>query len=209
MALAMILASAFAGRWVARAGPRLPVAIGCLASGLGVLLADGSLGGRVSFATLALSLTVAGFGFGIVVVPVTSVALALVPAEHSGMAASATTTSREIGAVVGVATLGSLFNGELTAHLTQRLTELGVPPAFRSIVINAVETGQVPSGGKGASAAQQAYGPIVAKVIDAAYAAFHSGLSLALIVAGCVILGSGLLAWLTFSPTHLAAEVED
>jgi EmrB/QacA subfamily drug resistance transporter len=209
MALAMIIASALAGRWVARAGPRLPVVIGCLASGLGVLLADASLGGRVGFLALALSLTVSGFGFGIVVVPVTSVALALVPAAHSGMAASATTTSREIGAVVGVATLGSLFNGELTAHLTQRLIALGVPPAFRSIVINAVETGQVPSGGKGASSAQQAYGPIVAKVIDAAYGAFHTGLNLALIVAGCVILVSGLLAWLTFSPTHLAAEVED
>jgi hypothetical protein len=74
-------------------------------------------------------------------------------------------------------------------------------------VITAVETGQVPSGGKGASAAQQAYGPIVAKVIDAAYSAFHSGLSLALIVAGCVILASGLLAWLTFASASLAADL--
>jgi EmrB/QacA subfamily drug resistance transporter len=130
MALAMILASAFAGRWVARAGPRLPVAIGCLAAGLGVLLTDASLSGRVSFVTLALSLTVAGFGFGIVVVPVTSVALGEVPAEHSGMAASATTTSREIGSVVGVAALGSLFNGELTATSRSVSHSSGCRPSF-------------------------------------------------------------------------------
>ena len=62
----------------------------------------------MSFATLASALALAGLGFGIAVVPVTSVALAVVPPEHSGMAAGATTTSRELGSVVGVAVLGSL-----------------------------------------------------------------------------------------------------
>jgi hypothetical protein len=47
--------------------------------------------------------------------------------------------------------------------------------------------------------AQAAYGPIVAKVINAAYGAFHTGLSISLIVAGGVILASGLVAWFTFA----------
>jgi predicted MFS family arabinose efflux permease len=199
MAIAMIVASGVAGRWVARVGPRLPVAVGCLAAGVGMLLTDLSLSNPVTFTPLALSLMLSGLGFGIAVVPVTSVALAVVPPEHSGMAASATTTSREVGSVVGVAVLGSLFNGRLTADLTTRLTHLGVPPAFRSIVIQAVETGQVPTGGKGTAGATQAYGPIVAKVINAAYGAFHTGLSISLIVASGVILGSGLVAWFTFT----------
>ena len=207
MAAAMIAASAFAGRWVARAGPRVPVAVGCLAAGVGMLLTDLSLSGHITFAPLALSLMLAGLGFGIAVVPVTSVALSVVPPEHSGMAASATTTAREVGSVVGVAVLGSLFNGRLTVDLTERLTHLGVPAPFRSVVITAVETGQVPSGGKGAAGAEAAYGPIVAKVISAAYGAFHTGLSISLIVAGGVILGSGLVAWFTFAGAT-TAEVE-
>ena len=209
MAVAMILASAFAGRWVARTGPRVPVMVGCLAAGVGMLLTDLSLSGRVTFVPLALSLMLAGLGFGIAVVPVTSVALSVVPPEHSGMAASATTTSREVGSVVGVAVLGSLFNGRLTVDLTQRLTHLGVPAPFRSIVITAVETGQVPSGGKGAAGAEQAYGPIVGKVIDAAYGAFHTGLSVSLIVAGGVILASGIVAWLTFAAPGAVLDAED
>ena len=36
-------------------------------------------------------------------------------------------TSRELGTVLGVAILGSLVNGHLTADLTQRLVVLGVP----------------------------------------------------------------------------------
>jgi EmrB/QacA subfamily drug resistance transporter len=209
MAVAMILASAFAGRWVAHAGPRIPVMVGCLAAGAGVLLTDVSLSGNVTFVPLALSLMLAGLGFGIAVVPVTSVALSVVPPEHSGMAASATTTSREAGSVVGVAVLGSLFNGRLTADLTERLTHLGVPPQFRSIVITAVETGQVPSGGKGAAGAEQVYGPIVAKVIGAAYGAFHTGLSVSLIVAGGVILASGIVAGFTFAGPGALPDAED
>jgi EmrB/QacA subfamily drug resistance transporter len=202
MAVSMIVASALAGAWVAQRGPRLPVAVGCLAAGAGVLLTDLALVGDVTYLPLVLSLTLAGIGFGIAVVPITSVALSALPAKHSGMAASATTTSREVGTVVGVAALGSLFNTRLIDFLTERLIQLEVPEQFRKIVIDAVLTGQV----QGAGAAEDQYGPIVAKVISAAYDAVHSGVSFSLIVAGCVILASGIVAWFTFSPERLAID---
>ena len=124
------------------------------------------------------------------------------------MAAGATTTSRELGSVVGVAVLGSLLNGTLTVDLTRRLSELGVPAGFRTIVINAIETGQVPKGSGGAASAEKAFGPIVAHVIDAAYGAFRSGLSISLVVAGIVILVSGSIAWVTLRgrPSELEPE---
>jgi len=199
MAAGMILASTFAGRWVGRIGPRVPVAVGCTAAGLGVLLTDWVMAGDIEFLPLALTLTLAGIGFGIAVVPVTSVALSVVPADHSGMAASATTTSREVGSVLGVAVLGSLFNGKLTNDLTERLDELDVPAPFQTVVIDAVKTGGVPKGGTGAAGAEATYGSIVTRVIDAAYAAFHTGLSISLIVAGGVILASGVVAFATFA----------
>ena len=104
--------------------------------------------------------------------------------------------------------LGSLVNGYLTGGLAHRLTGLGVPASFQGIVITAIEQGQVPSG-KGAAAAQQAYGPIVAKVIDAAYGAFHDGLSVSLLVSGAVILGAGLVAWITLRPGEAGGHALD
>jgi EmrB/QacA subfamily drug resistance transporter len=199
MAFALIVSSAGAGFWVARSGPRTPVVVGSVAAGAGVLLTDLALRTPVTFVWLALALTLAGVGFGIAIVPVTSVAMGVVPASHSGMAASATTTSREVGTVIGVAVLGALFNRQLTADLTRRLTDLGIPPDFQQTVITAVETGQVPAGGPGgASAAQQQYGDIVAKVIDATYRAVHTGVTISLAAAGCFILMGGLVAWFTF-----------
>jgi hypothetical protein len=135
-------------------------------------------------ATLAL----AGFGFGTSVVPATSVALSVVPPERSGMAASATNTSRELGAVFGVAVLGALVNAHLTSGLTVRLRALHVVPSnFIAVIVNAIETGVVPSGVSGG-------GSIEDKVIRVAYAAFRSGLETALLASGIAMLLAAVVA---------------
>jgi hypothetical protein len=207
MAVGMIVASSFAGKWVAARGPRVPVGLGCLAAGIGVLLTDVALIGDVTYVPLVLSLTVAGIGFGVAVVPITSVALSSIPSKHSGMAASATTTAREVGTVLGVAALGSLFTTQLTTFLAQRLTEQGVPVEFQGIVTTFVLTGAPPPGMESMVAmAQDLYGPQVEQATTAAFDALHSGVSWSLLVAGCVILFSGIVAWVTFSPKTMTAD---
>lgn len=204
MAVAMIVASVLAGRWVALAGPRIPMAAGAAFAGAGILLSDLVLGSGTPSSWLIVTLSMTGIGFGTSVVPVTSVALGVVPPAHSGMAASATNTSRELGAVLGVAILGALVNGHLGSDLAARLHVLGVPSAFQAIVIGAVETGGLP--GQDASATR-AYGPIVDKVIHAAYGAFAAGLHVALLAAGLAIIAVSLVAFVTLgSRREEAAE---
>ena len=205
MATALIGGSLLSGRWVALSGPRLPMISGCVVAAAGILLTEQSLPAHPSFGPLAISLAVAGFGFGIAVVPVTTSVIGLVPPEHSGMAASATNTSRELGAVFGVAVLGALVNAHLTTDLSHRLHVLGIPPNFQSIVINAVETGTIPSGGKLPGNAT-GYGPIVEHVISAAYGAFHSGLTTALLISAALILVAAAVSALTAERNHTASR---
>jgi EmrB/QacA subfamily drug resistance transporter len=188
MMAAMIWAAGLAGRRVALRGPRLSMAGGCVLAGAGILLSEVLLssGGTPSnwlMATLAL----AGFGFGTSVVPVTTVALGTVPPERSGMAASATNTSRELGAVFGTAVLGALVNSHLTTDLTHRLQALKIPGNFIGIVINAIETGTVPPGVTGG-------GSIEDKVIHAAYGAFRDGLEVALLASGAALIAVAVVA---------------
>ncbi len=198
MAVAMIAASALTGRWVARVGPRVPMVIGCLLGGAGILATDGLLNPSVGFASLGWSLALAGVGFGIAIVPVTSSTLAVVPAERSGMAASTTNTSRELGAVFGVAVLGAIVNAQLTAHLTARLRALGIPAQFQALVLQAVTHGGVPKGAGGVSNPQaKGNASIVNQVIHAAEQAFYSGLDIALLVSGALLCASAVLAWAT------------
>ena len=118
LAVTMIVASALTGRWVAVSGPRLPMTVGCLVGGLGILLTDIRLIPNPGLGDIGWTLAIAGAGLGIIFVPVTSTVLTLVPARRSGMAASATNTSRELGAVAGVSVLGAIVNGQLTVNLT-------------------------------------------------------------------------------------------
>jgi len=191
MAAAMVVGALLTGRWVARYGPRDPMVVGCLLAAAGTLLTEHYLGGADSFGPLLLALAVAGAGFGVAVVPVTSAVLGLVPAARSGMAASMSNTSRQLGAVFGTAILGSIVYGRLIADLTNRLNQLGIPEAFHRIVIDAVVTGEATA--SSADAATAAYGPIVGQVIQAAGESFRAGLSAALVSsAGLILVGAAI-----------------
>ncbi len=200
MTVVMILASLLTGPWVARVGARLPMTLGCVIAGAGLLATDAVLGPDVGYAALAWPLAAVGLGFGVALVPVTSTVLSVVPGRRSGMAASATNTSRELGAVFGVAVLGAVVNSQLTSDLRHRLHALGVPTQFQSLVIDAIKSGGVPSGGASAAAANPAaagHAGLVQKVIDAAYQAFYSGLHIALLLSAALILAAALVAVLT------------
>jgi EmrB/QacA subfamily drug resistance transporter len=197
MAVAMVVASIFTGRWVAAVGPRVPMVTGCLLAGVGILLTELYMTPHTGFSTLGWTLPLAGAGFGIAMVPATSTALGVIPAEHSGMAASMTNTSRELGAVAGVAVLGSVVNGQLTVNLAHRLAAIGIPQQFQSIVIAAVESGTVHSQASGYNGGGSLQA-IVNEVVASAYGAFGDGLDLALLMASsmlffaCVIAAVGL-----------------
>jgi EmrB/QacA subfamily drug resistance transporter len=199
MAAGLIVASALTGPWVARMGSKIPMTVGCLVAGGGILATGVVLSPHVGFGTLGWVLPIAGIGIGITLVPVTSVPLTVVRPERSGMAASATNTSREMGAVFGVAVLGAVVNAKLTGGLASQLKKIGIPPNFQSLVIHDVTTGG--TGGGAASSAEHsknaAIAKIATKVINAAYNAFGSGLHLALLISGSLILLGAVVAAFT------------
>ncbi len=206
----MVVASLVTGRWVSRVGTRSPLVLGCFLAAAGVLLTNIVLSPTVGLDPLGYTMGLAGIGFGIVVVPINQTALTAIPATHSGIAASTINTSRELGAVTGVAILGSLVNGQLTVDLTQRLIQLGIPSAYRQLVINAVITGSVNS----QAAAQEkissgAVKKLISEVVRAAYGAFSHGLDLALTAAGLLMLVSAVIAdWTGSSDRRPLVEID-
>ena len=196
MAAAMVIASLLTGRWVARSGPRLPMTVGCALAGIGIILTEVVLTPSSGLSTIGWTLPIAGVGFGIAMVPVTSTALSSLPAEHSGMAASATNTSRELGAVAGVAILGSMVNGQLITSLVRQLNLIGIPKHFQDTVIAAVTTGTFNSQAKQFKGTP-AITKIVREVTQAAYVAFGHGLNAALSAAGAMMLVCAIVAAFT------------
>ncbi len=206
----MVVSSLFAGRWVGRVGSRVPLMVGCAVAAVGVILTDLVISPHVGISSLGWTMGIAGVGFGITAVPVNFTALTSLPGEDSGMAASTTNTARELGAVTGVAILGSVVNGQLTVNLMARLAAIGIPVSYRSEVVAAITTGTVNQrlAGLGAvtSAAVQA---IINKVVGAAYGAFTDGLHLALETSAILLILSAVLAYATGTRERTAPDVDD
>jgi EmrB/QacA subfamily drug resistance transporter len=205
LAAAMIVAGPLAGRWTARAGPRIPMALGCLLAGLGLFLVDHQLTATTSVGALAWPLAVAGVGFGIAFVTMTQAVLTIVRPEESGMAASTVNTSRELGGVFGVAVLGAVVNAQLTSGLTEKLVRLGIPKQFREVVVKIVTTGG--STNPSDYGIAKGHEKIVVKVLLAAEGSAGHGVHLALEIAGGIVLAAAVVA--AFAARHRVRHVEE
>jgi EmrB/QacA subfamily drug resistance transporter len=198
MTALMVLASVLAGFWTISAGLRWSMLTGCLLFAGGLLLTAITISPHPSYLPLAASLSLAGIGIGATVVPATSAALSAIPPERSGMAASATNTSREIGAVTGVAVLGALVNSKLHSDIIASMAHLHLPAALQNVVINGVETGT--AGGPDASKEAAAFGQVGTEVLSAAYNAFQAGLHAALYLSAGLVLVAGIFSFVVLGP---------
>jgi hypothetical protein len=112
------------------------------------------------------------------------------------MAASVTNTSREMGAVLGVAVLGSIVNAKLTGQLAARLKAIGIPPQIESIAVHAISGGGLSGGAAGSAehSKEAAAAKIATEVVNAAYQAFGSGLHEALDISAVLLVVGAVVA---------------
>ncbi|NDU74831.1 DHA2 family efflux MFS transporter permease subunit [Actinomadura sp. DSM 109109] len=105
--LAMVVVSPFAGRLAARYGFRAMVTLGLTLAGLG-LLALGFVHAGTAYTDVWWRLAVAGAGFALAMSPLTGAAVQSVGPREGGLASGVSSTTRQIGAVLGVAVLGAV-----------------------------------------------------------------------------------------------------
>jgi MFS family permease len=206
LAVTMIVAGLVAGRWTARVGPKVPMVVGCLLAGVGLLLVDRELTATTSIGALAWPLAIAGVGFGIAFVTMTASVLGVVPPEQSGMAASTVNTSRELGGVFGVAVLGSVVNAQLTGGLAEKLVRLHIPLVYRNVVIQFVTTGGNLATAEN-SPGVKGHAKLIAKVLLAAEGSAGHGVHLALRIAAGIVLAAAVVA--LFAARHRVGRVGD
>lgn len=106
MAAMTALFAPLSGQLVAVRGARVPLLLaGVFMTASGVLFAH--FGAESSNALLFTSYVLFGIGFGLVNAPITNAAVSGMPRSRSGLAASIASTSRQVGAALGVAVIGA------------------------------------------------------------------------------------------------------
>ena len=111
MAGAMLVTAPLSGRIVASRGTRLPLVVGSVSLIASALLLT-SLSPTTPTAVLLVSYLLFGIGSGMVNPPITNTAVTGMPPSQAGVAAAVASTSRQVGATLGVAVLGALAGGD-------------------------------------------------------------------------------------------------
>lgn len=107
MAAVTAVCAPLSGRVVAARGPRLPL----LVAGAGIAVSGAVLAGigpATPIPVLLLGYVCFGAGFGMLNAPITNAAVSGMPRERAGLAAAVASTSRQVGASLGVAVIGAV-----------------------------------------------------------------------------------------------------
>jgi MFS transporter, DHA2 family, methylenomycin A resistance protein len=169
---------------------RLPVAwaagSGCFIAAAGVL-GMSQLTTATPFAWPAACYIFVGVGFGLMVPAVSAAAMAQVPAGASGIGSGLFNACRQIGTATGLAILGSVGSSIILADWRRRAAYL--PQGDRQ---RAATVGSDIAGGQVHVAAALAGG----HTLDRAVASFLAGFEVTLILAGVILIGSGVVGLL-------------
>jgi EmrB/QacA subfamily drug resistance transporter len=116
MAVLTMLSAPLAGRIVGTRGPRLPLVVAGIAMAAGAAILHECGAGTALLWVLA-GYVVFAIGFGMLNAPITNTAVSGMPDSQAGVAAAVASTSRQVGAALGVALGGSVLNSGLVGSM--------------------------------------------------------------------------------------------
>ncbi len=181
-------------RLTARFGSDRVVAAGMFLLG-GALLSFRTLRADSSYWSVFLSLIPMSVGMALTSSPMTSSIMSAVPPRRAGAGSSMNDATRELGAALGIAILGSLTASHYTSALEPALA--GLDPASQSIARGSL-AGAVREAAKLPAGAARA-------LSDAASQAFVDGIRVAVTVGGAGAVVAGLVV-LRFLPREVVHE---
>jgi EmrB/QacA subfamily drug resistance transporter len=183
IALIMLVVAPFTPRLSARFGAHRVVAVGMLCIATGLLLFSG-LTTHTPYAFVVLCVIPLTTGIAMTMSPMTASIMGAVPPRRAGAGSAMNDASRELGAALGVAVLGSVAASRYNARITHLLG--GLSPANKSMARTSI-AGALHVAGTLHGAARTA-------LISGAHASFVGGLHLAVLVgATLAVLAAGIV----------------
>jgi EmrB/QacA subfamily drug resistance transporter len=173
-------------------GNKAVVAAGLLLVGVSFAWVSGNTI-ATSYGEIAGQMVLAGLGMGLTTAPATEAIMGVVPKEKAGIGSAVNDATRELGATLGVAIIGSVFAS---------LYASGIRESADSLPASAVDAASESIGA--AIAVSNELGPASTSLLDAAQTAFFDGFRV-----GCLLAAGVLIAGAVFAARFLPSRPTD
>ena len=194
IAAGIVVASPIAARLTVLRGAKLTTSLGLAITALGMGLA-GTIGVTTGDGQILAILFVAAGGIGMAMTPATDAIMGAVPPEKFGVGSAVNDATREIGGALGIAILGSLWQGSYADRIAGAAAVL--PPEAAGAVRGSFA-------GAAAAAAQLGGRPGEA-LLDAARSAFVAAMDWTCLIGVAFVIG-GLVVAAAFLPARATPE---
>lgn len=194
MSLMMMIVAPQISRVVGRFGPRATIATGLAVAALG-MAGLSTLQVDSGYWQLLVPLAVTSLGMSLAMAPATDQLMANVPRHRAGMGSATNDVTREVGASLGVAVLGSVLSSTYAGALGPALS--GLPEQLQQFATSSLAGGLMVASQLGQAGPQLAHEVMTS---------WMSGIHLANLLGAGLILLAAVVAWFGLPRTTAEAE---
>jgi EmrB/QacA subfamily drug resistance transporter len=195
-ALAMMVVAPVSSKVVEWLGTKRVVVAGMLVFAIGMVVASTSTVGS-GYPRVAIAMVLLGSGMGLALAPSTESIMGALPRDEAGVGSAVNDTSREVGAALGVAVIGSMLSSIYGSQFAEHAPD-ALPAAARHAADNSLGAALQVSGQLGSAGAT---------VAEVAKEAFVFAMSRASLVTAAIAVVGAFVAW-RFLPARAAEENE-
>jgi predicted MFS family arabinose efflux permease len=189
MALVSFISAAMSAKVAERIGTKLTVAIGIFIAAIGFFYLYRIAAVDTAYLNIAITMSITSLRIGMTMSPATNSVMGSIPVSQSGIGSAMNNTTRQVGAALGVAILGSILN----ATYLSRIDAVNWPAQLPAQALEAIR-----SSVQGAHiVAQQVPVPQLSQmIIDQSNEAFTAGAADALLVSAIVLAVTAVIAFI-------------
>jgi predicted MFS family arabinose efflux permease len=183
-ALAMMVVAPVSSKFVEWLGTKRVVVAGMLVFAAGMVVASTSTVGS-GYPRVAIAMVLLGSGMGLALAPSTESIMGALPRNEAGVGSAVNDTSREVGAALGVAVIGSMLSSLYGSQFAEHAPD-ALPAAARHAADNSLGAALQVSGQLGSAGAT---------VAEVAKEAFVYAMSRASLVTAAIAVVGAFVAW--------------
>jgi EmrB/QacA subfamily drug resistance transporter len=201
MAATSFVAALISARVAGFLGTKFTVALGIMLTALGFFDFVRIAAVDASYGSIVVAMCLSALGMGFTMSPATNSVLGSIPVSQSGVGSAMNNASRQVGAALGVAVLGTVLNSTYIAKINAVAWPPQLPAQALEAIRNSVQGAHI--------VAQNVPVPALSKmIIDQSNQAFTSGSQHALLV-GAIIMAVSSLVTLYILPNRVQPPDKD